>query len=118
MVLHELLTSAPMLSAVPISPEQRRRTHPKWMQKYTYLARLRSSAAIPLTLLAQRAGTTTANAGSIHHTQASIGFSTLLMRVKLLVGRTPQCAIGLERKVLAGETARFPGQAHLRRSIA
>lgn len=118
LVLHELHTGASVFSSAPISPEQRGRTNLERMQQHADLAWLFGGAALPLALLAERAGTTTANAGSIHHTQACIGFSTLLMRDQLLVGRAPQRAVGLERKVLAGETARFPGQAHLRRSRA
>ncbi len=55
--------------------------------------------AIPLTLLAQRAGATTANAGRLDHAQAAIGFSTLLMGVKRLPCWAPERPIGLERKV-------------------
>src|SRR5579884_1755574 len=88
------------------------------MQQHTDLARLCRRTAIPLTLLAQRTGTTTVNAGTIHHTQAAIGFSALLMRAQLLIGGATQCPIWLERKVLAREATRFPGQAHLRESIA
>jgi len=118
LVPHELLTSAPVLSAAPISPEQRRGTHRQRMQQHTHLARLRGSAAIPLALLAQWTGTTTANACSIHHAQAPIGFSTVFMRDQLLVSGATQRPIGLESKVLAREAAGFPGQAHVRGSIA
>ena len=58
----------------PVAPEQGRRTNDERMQEYTHLARLGSSAAIPLTLLAQGTGTTTADAGCIDHTQTPIGF--------------------------------------------
>src|SRR5207302_6449842 len=88
------------------------------MQQPTSLARLCRRTAIPLTLLAQRTGTTAVNAGAIRHAQAAIGFSALLMREQLLVSGATQRAIGLESKVLAGEAASFPGQAHLRGSIA
>ena len=44
------------------------------MQQETHLARLVRCTAIPLTLLAQWTGTTTANAGAIHHSQAAIRF--------------------------------------------
>jgi hypothetical protein len=45
---------------------------------------------------AQRTGTTTAHAGTIDPTQASIGFSALLLDTKLLVGWTMQCPIWLD----------------------
>ena len=64
---HKLHTGAPIRSAAPISPEQRSATHWKRMQQHAHLARFRGRAAIPLTLLAQRAGATTAHAGCIHH---------------------------------------------------
>ncbi len=115
---HELDTGPPMFSPALIAPEQRGRTHLERMQQHTHLAWLGSGAAIPLALCAQRAGTTTANAGAIHHAQAAIGFSAVLMREQLLGSLATQRPIGLESKVLAGEAARFPGQAHLRRSIA
>src|SRR2546430_190903 len=57
------------------------------MQQHTDLARLCRRTAIPLTLLAQRTGTTTVNAGAIHHAQAAIGFSTVFMREQLLGSR-------------------------------
>src|SRR5690348_9625588 len=88
------------------------------MQQDAHLARLRCGAAIPLTLLAQPTGTTAAKTGPVHDAQAAIGFLAVLMRDQLLVGRAPQCPIGLERKVLAREAASFPGQAHLRERIA
>ena len=103
-------TGTPMFSAAPISPEERSRTNLERMQQHAHLARHGSRATIPLALLAQRTGTTTADAGSIHDTQAAIGFSALLMRDQLLVGRTPQRPIRLEHKVLAGETAAFQGR--------
>src|SRR2546430_6269299 len=40
------------------------------------------------------------------------------MRHQCLASRTTERAIWLERKVLTREAARFPGQAHLRGSIA
>ena len=58
----------------PVAPEEGGRTDDEWMQEHTHLARLRRRAAIPLTLLAQGTGTTTADAGSIDHAQTSIGF--------------------------------------------
>ncbi len=85
LVSHELLTGTSVLSAAPIPPEKRRKTNRERMQQHADLARLCGSVAIPLALLAQRTGTATADAGSIHHAQASIGLSALLMGAKLLV---------------------------------
>jgi hypothetical protein len=67
-------------STTPVAPEQRCRPDDKGMQKHTHLARFRGSAAIPLTLLAQGAGTTTAECRP--HTpsrQAPIGLSAPLV---------------------------------------
>ena len=74
LVSHELHTGTPVLSPAPVAPEQRGRSDDERMQKHTHLARLRGSAAIPLTLVAQGTGTTTADAGRIDHAQAPIGF--------------------------------------------
>ena len=52
------------------------------------------------------------NASSIHHTQASIGFSALLMCEQFLVSWAPKRSIGLERKVSSGEARRFEGGGH------
>jgi hypothetical protein len=118
LVAHQPHAGTPMCSAAPIAPEERGRTHLERMQQHAHLARLSCRAAIPLTLLAQLAGTTAADAGAIHHAQAAIGFAALLMREQGLVSRTAQRPIGLEGKVLTGEAARFPGQTYLRGSIA
>ena len=67
LVSHELQTGAPVFSPTPIPPEQRSRTHLERMQQHADLAGLCGGVAIPLALLAQPTGTTTANAGSIHH---------------------------------------------------
>jgi hypothetical protein len=67
LVSHELHAGAPVCSAAPIAPEQRRGTHPERMQQDTHLARLCGRAAIPLTLLAQWTRAAVANAGSIDH---------------------------------------------------
>ncbi|SRR6266699_2320779 len=101
LVSHEMDASPPMFSPAPISPEERGRTNREWMQQHTHLARLCRGTAIPLALLTQGTGTTTPNARSIHHAQASVGFSALLMREQRLFSRTPQRSIGLETKVLA-----------------
>jgi hypothetical protein len=83
------------------------------MQEQTDLAWLRGFAALPLALLAQRTGTTTADAGPIHHAQASISFSSLFMREKFLVNGASQRPIRLESEVLAGEASGFPGETSL-----
>ena len=114
----ELHASSPMKSPTPVTPEKRSRSHGERMEQQTDLTRLGSGAALPLTLVAQRAGAATADAGSIHDTQASIGFSALLKRDQLLVSRATQRPIGLESKVLARKAASIQGQAHVRGSIA
>ncbi len=82
-------------------PEQRGSTNRERMQEHADLARLCRRAAIPLTLLAQPTGPTTANAGSLHHAQAAIGFSAVFMREQVLGSRAAQRPIGLQSKVLA-----------------
>jgi hypothetical protein len=57
--------------------------------------RLARFAPLPLALLAQRAGAATANAGGIHHAQASISFSAVFVRNQLLVSRAPKRPIEL-----------------------
>src|SRR5206468_11815 len=121
--LHALVTKQlhahpSMVSATPVPPEDGLRTDGQWMQQHANLAGFRSGAAIPLTLLAQGAITTTANAGCIDHTQAAIGFSAPLMNTKLLIRRAAQRAIRLEGKILPREAARFPGQSHSSRSVS
>jgi hypothetical protein len=109
LMAHELHTGAPVFSAAPISPQERGGTHLERMEQHADLAWLCGRAAIPLTLFAQRTGTATADAGSIDHAQASIGFSAPFMREQVLASRTPERAIGLKRKVGSGETPCFPG---------
>ena len=118
LVTQQLHACPPIRPATPVMPSKRLRTDTQRMQQHAHLARLLSCAPLPLALLTQRTGTTTADAGTIHDAQAAIGFSALFMREKLLVSRATQCPIGLESKVLAREAASFPGQAHLRGSIA
>lgn len=118
LITHQLHTGSPMLPAAPVMPEERRSCDREGMQQDTDLPRLCGGSAIPLARLSQGTGPTTANAGSIDHAQAPIGFSALFMWDQFLLGRATQRAIGLESKVLAREAARFPGQAHVRRSIA
>src|SRR5437868_1372569 len=78
--LHVLLTEQlyarpSMVATIPVMPEQRSRPNDEGMQQHAHLARLRGGSALPLTLLAQRTGAATADAGRIDHTQAPIGFS-------------------------------------------
>lgn len=101
LVSHELDTGAPVCSAAPIAPEQWGRTYLQRMKQHTDLARLCGGVALPLALLSQRAGPTAADASSIHHAQAAVGFSAVFMRQQRLVSRTSQRPIGLESKVLA-----------------
>jgi hypothetical protein len=97
-----------MLSAAPISPEERCGTNSEWVEQHADLARLFGRAAIPLTPLTQRAGAAPMNAGSVHHAQTSIGFSAVLMRGQLLICRAAKRSIGLERKVLTLEATGLP----------
>ena len=50
LVSHELHTGTPVFSATPISPEQRRGTHPERMEQDTDATRLRGCLSMPLTL--------------------------------------------------------------------
>lgn len=106
-----------MLPSAPITPLQRGWIDNERMQEYAHLAWLRGLAAIPLTLLAQRARAATANAGSIHDAQASIGFSTPLLGDQRAPCWTAERPIGLERKVLPREAASFPGSGRSRWTI-
>src|SRR5260370_7426901 len=75
----ELHASSPMKSPTPVTPEERSRSHSERMEQQAYLTRLGSGAALPLTLVAQRAGAATAAACSIPHPQPSIRFTPLSM---------------------------------------
>ena len=78
-LMAQQLDARPSLLPTTPVPQQPQRSRPndERMQKHTHLAGLGGRTAIPLTLLAQRAGTTTANAGRIHHAQASISLSAV-----------------------------------------
>lgn len=117
LVPHELHAGTPMFFPAPISPEDRGRTNLEPMQQHAHLARLCRRSAIPLTLVAQRTRTTTANAGSIHNTQTAIDLSALLMRDQHAPSRAPQGSIRLEREVGTCKTASFPGGGRGRWSI-
>ena len=101
LMTHQLHTGTSMFSPAPVSPEKRRIPDGQWMQQHADLAWFLGGAALPLTLRTQRTGAATADAGSIHDTQASISFSALFMRDQLLVSGAPQRVIGLQSKVLA-----------------
>ncbi len=106
-----------MVPTAPITPEHRCGADEEGMQEHAHLARLGSSATLPLALFAQGTRATTANAGGIDHAQAPIGFSASLIDRERLARWTAQRAIGLQGKVLSREATRFPGQSHDRRSI-
>jgi hypothetical protein len=118
LVVQELHHGTAMHPARPVVPEQGVWAATQWMQQYTDLAGLRGFTALPLALLAQRTGTATANAGSIHDAQASVGFSALLMGDQLLVSGTTQRPIGLESEVLAREATGLPCGTHFWRGRA
>jgi len=107
---HELHAGAPMLSATPITPEQRSGAKRERMQQQTDPTRLCRLWAVPLTLLAQGARATVAYPGGVEHPQAAIGFATLFGWVQRLVRRTAQGPVRLERKGFSREAARLPGR--------
>jgi hypothetical protein len=90
-----------MNPSTPVTPLERFSPDHERMQQYTNLARLCGGAALPLTLFTQRTGRTTANTGTIHHTQTAIDFSTLLLDTKLLVCWTAEGPVWLEREIVA-----------------
>jgi hypothetical protein len=95
LLIKQVPAGPPMMPTAPVSPEKRFRTYKQWMQQHTYLVWLLRSTTLPLTLLTQRTGATTAPAGGIHDTQAAIGFSASLMRDQRLVSGATQRVIGL-----------------------
>ena len=117
LMAQELYACTSVVPTAPVAPEQGHRADSERMQEYAHLARLRSSTAIPLTLVAQEAGATTANAGSIHDAQAPIGFSAMFLDTKRSPGWTAQRPIWLDRKVSSGEATSFPGGGYGRWSI-
>src|SRR5437667_305763 len=82
-----------MERTIPVTPEQSSRPNDEGMQQHAHLAWLRGGSALPLTLLAQRTGAATADAGCIDHTQAPIGFSAPLVDAQGLPGRAAERAI-------------------------
>src|SRR6266851_2915020 len=107
-----------MKSPTPVKTEERSRSHGERMEQQAYLTRLGGGAALPLTLVAQRAGAATADAGRIHHAQAPISLSAPLVGAQGLPGWAAQRAIRLKDKVATREAACFPGQSFCNRSIA
>jgi len=75
-VPQEVDAGPPMIPPAPVLPEERSRTDDHRMEQYADLAWFRLRTAIALARLSERAGTTTTNAGSIHHAQAVINTIT------------------------------------------
>ncbi len=69
---NEVDTGTSMLSSAPVLPEKRLPSDSERMQEHADLARLFGGVTIPLARLSQRAGTTIANTGGIHHAQAAM----------------------------------------------
>ncbi len=82
LVTKEMDAGPPMIPPAPVLPEERSRTDDHWMQQHADLAWFRRRPALPLASLAKRAGTTTADAGSIHDAQTAISFSASFMGSK------------------------------------
>jgi hypothetical protein len=85
LMAHQLDACPAVETTTPIPPEYGLRSDAQWMQQHAHLARLCGGIALPLTLLAQGTGTATADTSPIHHAQAPVGFSALLMGDQLLV---------------------------------
>lgn len=109
----ELDAGTSIAPATPIVPEKRGRADHERVKQHTDLARFFGGAALPLTLLTQRARAATADAGYIHHPQTSIGFWASLMDRERLPCRATQRPIRLQGKISTREATRFPGQSHL-----
>src|SRR5207245_6192210 len=105
---NEVDTGTSMLSSAPVLPEKRLLSDSERMQEHADLARLFDGVTIPLARLSQRAGTTIAVTSGIHHAQAAISLSTMLLGHKRLPCWTAQRPVGLERKVGSGEATGFP----------
>lgn len=106
---HQVHARTPLPPTAPVTPEDGGSGHREGRQQHAHLAGLGGGSALPLALLAQQAGATTADARPIDHAQATISFSATLVREERLAGRTAQGAIRLEGKGLPGEAAAFPG---------
>ena len=118
LVSHELPTGAPVLSAAPVPPEQRRGTHRERVQQNTDPTGLRGGFPMPLARLSQRAAATIENSGTVEDAQTAISLAALLGGAQRLARRTGQRPIGLESEILPAETTRFPGQGDRRFAIA
>jgi hypothetical protein len=112
LISHKLPTGSSVFSPTPVSPEQWCGTNDERMEQHTHLARLFGRSALPLTLLTERTGAATVNTGSIHNTQASVGFSALLMRGQFLVSWAAKRSIRLESKILGSEATSLPCGTH------
>lgn len=99
LMAHELDACPSVRPTTPVTPEKRFRPNHQWMQQDTHLARLFSGTPIPLALLTQRAGTTTADARCIHHAEVPIGLSTMLLGSERVPCWAPKRSVRLERKV-------------------
>ena len=77
LVSHELHTGAPMLSAAPILPEQRRGTNLERMEQDTDATRLRGGFPIPLTLQTLWPAPAIADPSAVEDAQTAIGFVAL-----------------------------------------
>jgi hypothetical protein len=110
LVTQQLHARPPIGPPTPVTPEKRRIPDSQWMRQHAHLAWLPGSAALPLALLTQLTGTTTANAGSIHQPQAPISLLPPFLERECVACRTAQRSIGLERKILSREATRFPGR--------
>jgi hypothetical protein len=78
-----------VMPTTPVIPEERLISDHERMKQHADLARFGCDAAVPLTLVAQRTGTATANAGSIHDAQTAIDLKALLMGDQCVPSRTP-----------------------------
>jgi hypothetical protein len=114
----EVQTRSPLVSSLPVPPEERSRSHRQGMEQDAHLARFGRCAAVPLALLAQGTRTTGANAGSRDHPQTAISFSTVFLRGQCVACGTLERSIGLERKVSPSEAVRFLGRCGSRWSRA
>jgi hypothetical protein len=101
LVAKALHACSPMHPSAPVIPEERLTPHREWVQKNAHLARCARGVPIPLTWCTFRTRTTTTDAGGVHHAQAAIDFSALLLNTKLLVGWARECPIWLDGAIAA-----------------
>ncbi len=111
LMAQQMHAGAPMHSPTPVRPEKRLVSDNQRMQQETHLTRLGGGTAIPLALLAQRAGTTTGETGAVDHPQISVCFSAVFMGVKRFASRTAKGPIRLKRKIGSREAPGFPGRS-------